>query len=121
MGTLYALPARSHRATSTALRSGRRPWDRAIPWYRSRCVCGRETCRPTSGRWERCTPCRPGPTGPPRPRSDLAEDRGIARFRGIAVDAYAVAKLAAQHLVDGNVVRLAGQVPQGHLDRAQIG
>src|ERR1019366_8186097 len=48
----------------------------------------------------------------------LAEDLGIARFRSVAVDAYAVAELAAQHLVNGNVVRLAREVPQGHLHRA---
>ena len=37
---------------------------------------------------------------------------------GVGIDADRVAPLAAQHLVDGNVVDLAGDVPQRHLHRA---
>ena len=48
----------------------------------------------------------------------LAEDFGIARFRGVAVDPDLVAELAAEHLVDGNVVRLARQVPERHFHSA---
>ena len=35
---------------------------------------------------------------------------------GVGVEADAVAELAAEHLVDGHAVGLAGQVPAGHLD-----
>src|ERR1035441_2750522 len=35
---------------------------------------------------------------------------------GVAIEAYAVAHLAAQHLPDGHAPGLAGQVPAGYLD-----
>ena len=43
---------------------------------------------------------------------------GIQRLGGVGVDADRVAPLAAQHLVDGNVVDLARNIPQRHLHRA---
>ena len=46
----------------------------------------------------------------------LGEDFRVVRFVGIGVDADAVAKLAAQHLVDGHVVHFAGNVPERLFD-----
>ena len=46
----------------------------------------------------------------------LREDVRVLRFVGVGVDSDAVAKLAAQHLVDGHVVHLAGDVPEGLFD-----
>ncbi len=44
--------------------------------------------------------------------------RVIALGVGVAIQPHAVAELAAQHLIDGHAVGLAGQIPQGHLDAA---
>ena len=41
---------------------------------------------------------------------------GKGKADGAVIDAHLVAELAAQHLVDGNAISLAGQVPQGDLD-----
>src|ERR1017187_1330731 len=48
----------------------------------------------------------------------LAEYLGIGRFGGVGVASDLVPELAAQHLVDGNVVGLSSQVPKRHLDGA---
>ncbi len=48
----------------------------------------------------------------------LAEHLGIARFGGVAIDSDLVAELAAEHLINRNVVGLAGEVPQCHFHTA---
>ena len=48
----------------------------------------------------------------------LRRNFGIVRFGGIAVDADLVAELAAQHLVNRDVVGFARQVPQRHFHSA---
>ena len=46
----------------------------------------------------------------------LGESPLVRHRRRVGIQADAVAVLAAQHLVDGDAVRLARQVPQGHFD-----
>ena len=46
----------------------------------------------------------------------VAFGRGLVGRGGIAIDAHLVAVLAAQKLVAGHAVGLAGQVPEGKLD-----
>ena len=48
----------------------------------------------------------------------LSIDFRILRFGGVAIDAHLVAKLSAEHLIDGNVVGLSCEIPQRHLDAA---
>ena len=46
----------------------------------------------------------------------LGENFRVLGFVGVGVNSDAVAKLAAQHLVDGHVVHFAGDVPEGLFD-----
>ena len=48
----------------------------------------------------------------------IAVDVWIVRFGGVRVTAYFVAELSAEHLIDGNVVSFARQIPQRHFDGA---
>jgi len=48
----------------------------------------------------------------------LAVNFRIVRFGGIGIAANLVAKLAAEHLVNRNVIGFPGQIPQSHLNRA---
>ena len=48
----------------------------------------------------------------------IAVDVGIVRFGGVGVAADFVAELSAEHLIDGNVVSFARQIPQRHFDGA---